>query len=139
MTKCQEKYPEPSLREMIINRHDQNIDAHVCLTFWLFLHITRYYQYLYIYNILVNQASYLIFLLAYHSYYFFFNITIVAPAPPSLNPPSLKSTTYLQLFKNIRKEFKTKIRSAEKNGVRIFKGNNDELDYLIKQVDKKYA
>ena len=45
---------------------------------------------------------------------------------------------YLTLFKNIRKEFKTKIRSSEKKGVRIFKGNQDELDYLIEQVSKKY-
>lgn len=45
---------------------------------------------------------------------------------------------YLQLFRNIRKEFKTKIRSAEKRGVRIYKGNEEELDYLIKQVGRKY-
>lgn len=45
---------------------------------------------------------------------------------------------YLLLFKNIRKEFKTKIRSAEKRGVRIIKGNEEELHYLIKQVNKKY-
>ena len=47
-----------------------------------------------------------------------------------------KSFPYL--FKNIRKEFKTKIRSAEKRGVRIIKGTEEELDYLIKQVNKKY-
>ena len=45
---------------------------------------------------------------------------------------------YIELFKNIRKEFKTKLRSSEKNGVRIVKGNEEELDYLIKQVSKKY-
>lgn len=45
---------------------------------------------------------------------------------------------YLLLFKNIRKEFKTKIRSAEKKGVRIIKGSEEQLDYLIKQVSKKY-
>ena len=45
---------------------------------------------------------------------------------------------YLFLFKNIRKEFKTKIRSAEKRGVRIIKGTEDELEHLIKQVSKKY-
>lgn len=45
---------------------------------------------------------------------------------------------YLLLFKNIRKEFKTKIRSSEKKGVRIVKGTENELDYLIQQVSKKY-
>lgn len=45
---------------------------------------------------------------------------------------------YLVLFKNIRKEFKTKIRSADKKGIRIIKGSENELDYLINQVNKKY-
>ena len=45
---------------------------------------------------------------------------------------------YLTLFRNIRKEFKTKIRSSEVKGVRIIKGTLDDLDYLIKQVNKKY-
>lgn len=45
---------------------------------------------------------------------------------------------YIDLFKNIRKEFRTKLRSSEKNGVRIIKGTEEELDYLIKQVNKKY-
>lgn len=48
------------------------------------------------------------------------------------------SKNYLNLFRNIRKEFKTKIRSSEVKGVRIIKGTNKELDYLIKQVSKKY-
>lgn len=48
------------------------------------------------------------------------------------------SKNYLNLFRNIRKEFKTKIRSSEVKGVRIIKGTNEELDYLIKQVSKKY-
>jgi len=45
---------------------------------------------------------------------------------------------YIELFKNIRKEFRTKLRSSEKNGVRIIKGTEEELDYLIKHVSKKY-
>lgn len=45
---------------------------------------------------------------------------------------------YIDLFKNIRKEFRTKLRSSEKNGVRIIKGTEEELDYLITQVSKKY-
>lgn len=45
---------------------------------------------------------------------------------------------YLLLFKNIKKEFKTKIRSSEKRGVRIIKGDEDDLSYLIAQVKQKY-
>ncbi len=46
---------------------------------------------------------------------------------------------YLLLFKDIRKEFRTKIRSAEKKGIRVIKGNEEELNYLINQVSKKYS
>jgi len=42
------------------------------------------------------------------------------------------------LFNNIRKEFKTKIRSAINNGIEIYKGNIDQLDYLYEQTKKKY-
>lgn len=45
---------------------------------------------------------------------------------------------YLLLFRNIKKEFRTKIRSAEKKGISIIQGNKEELSYLIKQVNKKY-
>ncbi|MBE6144953.1 MAG: aminoacyltransferase [Firmicutes bacterium] len=45
---------------------------------------------------------------------------------------------YLLLFRNIKKEFRTKIRSAEKKGISIIQGNKEELNYLIKQVNKKY-
>lgn len=45
---------------------------------------------------------------------------------------------YYLLFKNIRKEFRTKIRSAEEKGVSIYKGNANNLEYLYLQTKKKY-
>lgn len=45
---------------------------------------------------------------------------------------------YYILFKNIKKEYRTKIRSAEANGIHIYKGNFDELDYLYNQIKAKY-
>lgn len=42
------------------------------------------------------------------------------------------------LFSNINKNFKTKVKSADKNGVRIIKGNSDTLDYLYDEVKNKY-
>lgn len=43
---------------------------------------------------------------------------------------------YYHLFSNIKKEFRTKIRSAEKLGIKIYKSN--ELEYLYKHTNKKY-
>ena len=45
---------------------------------------------------------------------------------------------YYQLFKNIRKEFRTKIRTAERNGVKVYKGNENDLELLYLQTQKKY-
>ena len=42
------------------------------------------------------------------------------------------------LFNNIKKEYKTKIRSAIDNGVEIHKGTYDDLKYLYLQTEKKY-
>ena len=42
------------------------------------------------------------------------------------------------LFGNMNKNFKNKVKSADKNGVRIIKGNKEELDYLYNQVKNKY-
>ena len=42
------------------------------------------------------------------------------------------------LFGNMNKNFKNKIKSADKNGVRIIKGTDSELDYLYDQVKNKY-
>ena len=43
---------------------------------------------------------------------------------------------YYLLFNDINKEFRTKIRSASKNGIKIYSGNN--LEYLYLQTKKKY-
>ena len=42
------------------------------------------------------------------------------------------------LFGNMNKNFKNKIKSADRNGVRIVKGTNDQLDFLYDQVKNKY-
>lgn len=46
---------------------------------------------------------------------------------------------YYIIFKNIKKEYRTKIRSAEANGIKIYKGTIDELDYLYSQIKTKYS
>lgn len=43
---------------------------------------------------------------------------------------------YYLLFNDLNKEFRTKIRSASKNGIKIYSGDN--LDYLYLQTKKKY-
>lgn len=45
---------------------------------------------------------------------------------------------YYLLFKNIKKEFKTKIRSAENSGIMVHKGTNDNLNLLYLQTKNKY-
>ncbi len=50
---------------------------------------------------------------------------------------TLDAPNYL-LFKNIRKEFRTKIRSAEKRGMNIYLGTESDLQYLYLQTQKKY-
>lgn len=45
---------------------------------------------------------------------------------------------YTDLFKGIKKEFRTKIRGAEKLGIKIYKGKKEELKYLYNQTEKKY-
>ena len=44
-----------------------------------------------------------------------------------------------QLFKNIKKNYRTKIRSAIKNGVRVYKGTADDLGYLYDFTKHKYS
>lgn len=48
------------------------------------------------------------------------------------------SKDYRILFNNIKREYKTKIRSAEKHGIRIFKANANEINLLYDQVKDKY-
>lgn len=42
------------------------------------------------------------------------------------------------LFKNIKKEFRTKIRGAERNGIVIYKGRLENLEYLYSQKKDLY-
>lgn len=45
---------------------------------------------------------------------------------------------YYMLFNNIKKEFKTKIRSSETRGVKVYKGGLKDLEYLYLQTKRKY-
>ena len=45
---------------------------------------------------------------------------------------------YYDIFKNMKKEYRTKIRSAANNGIIIYKGNQDALKYLYLETQKKY-
>lgn len=45
---------------------------------------------------------------------------------------------YYMLFNNITKKYKTKIRSAEKRGVKVYKGTEKNLEYLYLQTANKY-
>ena len=45
---------------------------------------------------------------------------------------------YYYLFQNIKKQYKTKIRSASNNGISIYKGNEEDLKYLYDQTKQKY-
>lgn len=42
------------------------------------------------------------------------------------------------LFGNMNKNFKNKVKSADKNGVRIIKSDENHLDYLYEEVKNKY-
>lgn len=45
---------------------------------------------------------------------------------------------YYQLFGSMSKQFRTKIRSAERNGIKIYRGNMNHLDYLYLQTQNNY-
>lgn len=45
---------------------------------------------------------------------------------------------YYEIFANIKKEYRTKIRSADKNGITIYKGNQNSLKYLYLETQDKY-
>lgn len=45
---------------------------------------------------------------------------------------------YYLIFKNFTKNLRTKIRSAEEKGIQIYKGNDENLEYLYLQTKKKY-
>lgn len=48
------------------------------------------------------------------------------------------SVDYRLLFKNIKKEYKTKIRSAEKQGIKIYKSSINDINILYEQVKGTY-
>lgn len=45
---------------------------------------------------------------------------------------------YFQIFQHFKKQVRTKIRSAAKKGVQIYKGNESNLEYLYLQAKDKY-
>lgn len=50
----------------------------------------------------------------------------------------LKDKTIVELFNNIKREFKTKIRTAERKGIRVYKGKESSINELYKLTEKKY-
>lgn len=42
------------------------------------------------------------------------------------------------LFKNMKKTFRTKVRNAENDGIKIYRGNENDLDYIFEHTKKKY-
>jgi len=45
---------------------------------------------------------------------------------------------YYLIFKSFTKNLRTKIRSAEEKGIKVYKGNEENLEYLYFQTKKKY-
>ncbi len=43
-----------------------------------------------------------------------------------------------EIFKNIKKPFRTKIRKAERDGIKVYHGDIDDLKYLYEHTKKKY-
>jgi len=48
------------------------------------------------------------------------------------------NSPYYLLFNNIKKEFRTKVRSAEKMGIKVYKGSFDNLELLYSHTKNKY-
>jgi len=70
-------------------------------------------------------------------YHFGFNKYFEALKPRFEAVIELNNPYYI-LFNDIKKEFRTKIRSAETNGIKVYKGNQSNLEYLYLQTKKKY-
>lgn len=45
---------------------------------------------------------------------------------------------YENLFNNIKKEYRTKIRGAERKGIKIYRANSNEIDLIYEQTKSKY-
>ncbi len=50
----------------------------------------------------------------------------------------LENNSIVSLFKNIKKTFRTKIRNAEKEGIKIYRGNETNINFLFQQTKRKY-
>lgn len=50
----------------------------------------------------------------------------------------LSNKSIPELFNNIKREYKTKIRTADKKGIKIYKGKETSINELYKLVEKKY-
>jgi lipid II:glycine glycyltransferase (peptidoglycan interpeptide bridge formation enzyme) len=48
------------------------------------------------------------------------------------------SIPYTEIYNNFKRELKTKIKAAENNGLKVFKSNEKNLEYLYLQTKKKY-
>lgn len=44
----------------------------------------------------------------------------------------------MTLFKNVKKTFRTKIRNAENEGIKIYRGSEGDLNYIFEQTKNKY-
>ena len=50
----------------------------------------------------------------------------------------LKDKTIIDLFRNIKREFKTKIRTAERKGIRVYRGKENSINELHKLLENKF-
>lgn len=48
------------------------------------------------------------------------------------------SIDFNTLFENIKKEYRTKIRTSEKKGIKIYRANSNEIDLIYEQTKSKY-
>ncbi|MDD2434945.1 MAG: peptidoglycan bridge formation glycyltransferase FemA/FemB family protein [Bacilli bacterium] len=71
-------------------------------------------------------------------YHFGYNNFFEADKPRFEAIINLENKSKITLFKNINKSFRTKIRNAEKEGIKIYRGNETNLNYLFEQNKNKY-
>lgn len=70
-------------------------------------------------------------------YHFGYNYYFEALKPRYEAIVNINKPNYI-LFNEIKKEYRTKIRSAEQGGIKIHRGKEKELDYLYKLTKNKY-
>ena len=71
-------------------------------------------------------------------YHLGFNNFFEAHKPRFEAVVDISSASPIQLFKNIKKTFRTKIRNAENDGIKIYRANENDLDYIFEQTKNKY-